>query len=193
MISTGQAYPQFEQALRRIVTADGNDDRSRIIIDAGPSSALVEAGAGGLLEIWDDVVVGRIEPRNATDRGPDEVTLAPAPGSVKVRWFIMEPMPSGIPRDQLEAGVRDNFARIGGETHVVDQSRHPGMHETPSLDIICLLSGRASLILEEGETEILPGQVVIQRGTNHAWAVHGGPALFLGVLIDRSEDRSGAD
>jgi hypothetical protein len=27
--------------------------------------------------------------------------------------------------------------------------------------------------------------VVIQRGTNHAWEAHGGPALFLAVLIDR--------
>jgi hypothetical protein len=27
--------------------------------------------------------------------------------------------------------------------------------------------------------------VVIQRGTNHAWTAHGGPALFLAVLIDR--------
>jgi hypothetical protein len=30
-----------------------------------------------------------------------------------------------------------------------------------------------------------PGNVVIQRGTNHAWQAHGGPALFLAVLIDR--------
>jgi len=27
--------------------------------------------------------------------------------------------------------------------------------------------------------------VVIQRGTNHAWVAHGGPAMFLAVLIDR--------
>ena len=46
-------------------------------------------------------------------------------------------------------------------------------------------SHRASLILEEGETRLKPGQVVIQRGTNHAWQAHGGPALFLAVLIDR--------
>jgi hypothetical protein len=26
---------------------------------------------------------------------------------------------------------------------------------------------------------------VIQRGTAHAWEAHGGPALFLAVLIDR--------
>jgi hypothetical protein len=59
------------------------------------------------------------------------------------------------------------------------------MHVTPTLDIICPLSGDSSLILEKGETRLKPGQIVIQRGTNHAWVAHGGPALFLSVLIDR--------
>ena len=66
-----------------------------------------------------------------------------------------------------------------------DQTLHPGMHETHSIDIICLLQGEASLLLESGETRLRPGNVVIQRGTNHAWKAHGGPALFLAVLIDR--------
>ena len=59
------------------------------------------------------------------------------------------------------------------------------MHETHTLDVICLLKGDASLILEGTETRIKPGQIVIQRATNHAWVAHGGPALFLAVLIDR--------
>ena len=36
------------------------------------------------------------------------------------------------------------------------------------------------------EIRLKPGNVVIQRGTNHAWHAHGGPASFLAVLIDRS-------
>jgi quercetin dioxygenase-like cupin family protein len=51
--------------------------------------------------------------------------------------------------------------------------------------VICLLQGDVSLILEGQETRIKPGQVVIQRGTNHAWKAHGGPALLLAVLVDR--------
>ena len=60
------------------------------------------------------------------------------------------------------------------------------MHESPTLDIICLLQGEAMLILEDGETHLKPGNVVIQRGTNHAWQAIGGPAFFVSVLIDRS-------
>jgi hypothetical protein len=63
------------------------------------------------------------------------------------------------------------------------------MHETDTIDVSCLLQGDASLILQEGETQLKPGQVVIVRGTNHAWQAHGGPALFLSVLIDRELKR----
>ncbi|HTQ42832.1 MAG TPA: hypothetical protein VMI75_08720 [Polyangiaceae bacterium] len=82
------------------------------------------------------------------------------------------------------------FAAAGGEHHIIDQTRHPGMHETQTLDVICLLQGDVSLILEGTETRLKPGQVVIQRGTNHAWEAHGGPALFLAVLIDRPLKRT---
>jgi len=87
--------------------------------------------------------------------------------------------------EALDAAVRDRFADFDGAHHIIDQSRHSAMHETHSIDVICLLQGEVSLTLENGETRIRPGQVVIQRGTNHAWTAHGGPALLLAVLIDR--------
>jgi hypothetical protein len=104
---------------------------------------------------------------------------------VQIRWFVINPAPAGVPKAELDRAARERFAGFDGAHHIIDQSRHPGMHETHSLDVICLLQGDASLILEEGETRLKPGQVVIQRGTNHAWQAHGGPALFLAVLIDR--------
>ena len=85
----------------------------------------------------------------------------------------------------MDERIKEVFRGFGAEQYVKDQSRHPAMHVTPTLDIICLLSGEASLVLEKAETRLKPGQIVIQRGTNHAWVAHGGPALFLSVLIDR--------
>ena len=41
--------------------------------------------------------------------------------------------------------------------HIIDQSRHPAMHETHSIEVICLLQGDVSLILEGSETRIKPG------------------------------------
>ena len=116
--------------------------------------------------------------------------LGPRPGNVQVRWFVATPLPEGVPKAQLDQAARKVFAKVDGEHHIIDQTRHPVMHETQTIDIICLLEGNVSLILEGSETRLKPGQVVIQRGTNHAWQAHGGPALLLAVLIDRPLKRA---
>lgn len=175
----------FANAMRRIITGDDGDGRSVIILDGPPSASAGDPDVGGLFEIWEDAATGRLNPRDHRDLGNSAAILGPRAGNVQVRWFVMQPTPGGIPREQLNAATRAAFASVGGEHHIIDQTRHPGMHKTHSLDIICLLSGEVSLILEGSETRLRPGQVVIQRGTNHAWEAHGGPALLLAVLIDR--------
>ena len=176
----------FADAMRRVITGDDADGRSVIILDGGPSSASGVPDLGGLFEIWEDAATGPLNPRDHSDLGTTRPVLGPRPGNVQVRWFVVAPLPDGVPKPQLDATVRQVFAGFDGDRHIIDQSRHPAMHETHSIDVICLLQGDVSLILEDGETRIRPGQVVIQRGTNHAWAAHGGPALLLAVLIDRT-------
>ncbi|MEN4760060.1 cupin domain-containing protein [Chryseobacterium sp. C39-AII1] len=62
---------------------------------------------------------------------------------------------------------------------------HPMMHKTQTLDYIIILSGELYLIMEEGETLLKPGDIVIQRGTNHAWSNRSDePCIQLAVLID---------
>jgi hypothetical protein len=176
----------LHDAMRRVITGDDPQGRSVVIIDGGPSSEIGSPDLGGLFEIWEDAATGTLDPRCHDDLGPQRPVLGPRPGNVQVRWFVINPLPDGVPKPVLDAAVRDRFVWFDGAHHIIDQTRHPGMHETHSLDVICLLQGDATLILESGETRLKPGQVVIQRATNHAWEAHGGPALFLGVLIDRS-------
>jgi hypothetical protein len=41
------------------------------------------------------------------------------------------------------------------------------------------------MLLDEGEVDLTPFDVVIQRGTNHAWINRGSePALLAAILID---------
>jgi hypothetical protein len=178
-------YAGFEEALRRVITGDDAKGSSVVIIDGPPADAAITQGRGGLMEIWTDSVTAALAPGETADRGKGKVVLSPPHQSVKVRWFVIEPVPPGTPKEALDAATRAAFAGFGAEHHIIDQSRNSAMHETHSLDIICLLRGDVSLILEAGETRIKPGQVVIQRGTNHAWVAHDGPALLLAVLIDR--------
>lgn len=62
---------------------------------------------------------------------------------------------------------------------------HPMMHQTQTLDYIIILSGELYLIMEEGETLLRAGDIVIQRGTNHAWSNRSDETCIqLAMLID---------
>ena len=62
---------------------------------------------------------------------------------------------------------------------------HPLMHRTESVDYAIVLSGEIHLVLDDSETLLHEGDVVIERGTNHAWANRSGqPCRMLFVLID---------
>jgi quercetin dioxygenase-like cupin family protein len=59
------------------------------------------------------------------------------------------------------------------------------MHKTNTIDYIILLKGDVTLLLDEDEVNLKPHDVVVQRGTNHAWVNNGRePALLIAVLID---------
>jgi quercetin dioxygenase-like cupin family protein len=60
------------------------------------------------------------------------------------------------------------------------------MHRTNSLDYGLLLSGELSLELDDGAiSDLHPGDVVVQRGTIHAWINRGkGTARMAFVLLD---------
>jgi len=76
----------------------------------------------------------------------------------------------------------------GSVLRIVDMQ--PGkvspMHKTNSVDYGIVLSGEIEMRLDSGEaTRLKPGDVVVQRGTNHAWANVGtGVARMAFVLID---------
>lgn len=60
------------------------------------------------------------------------------------------------------------------------------MHKTNSIDYGIVLWGEMEMRLDSGEaTRLKPGDIVVQRGTNHAWAnVGASVARMAFVLID---------
>jgi len=68
------------------------------------------------------------------------------------------------------------------------------MHRTESIDYGVVIDGEMTLVLDDSEVLLKPGSVVIQRGTNHAWANRSGrPCRMLFVLIDGAYDPSIAE
>jgi uncharacterized cupin superfamily protein len=59
------------------------------------------------------------------------------------------------------------------------------MHRTETVDYGIVVSGEITLVLDKGEANLKAGDVVIQRGTNHAWANRSGkPCRMLFMLVD---------
>lgn len=173
--------------LRRIVTANDAEGKSHIMIDGGPADEFRSGDIGGLFEIWHDQATGSLDPSACEDKAAGTPVLSPDKGKVKIRWFAVGPSPEGADPEMIADLTRQAFIAMGAGDHQPDTSKHPAMHTTHTLDAIILVKGRVRLILDEEETVIGPGDVVVQRATNHAWAVEGDEtALFVAVLVDRS-------
>lgn len=175
---------KVENRLRRVVTGINGEGRSVVLLDNGPA-AVFEKGGIGLYEIWNDN--GRpIQRSDVIDIAKGDVVLAPPPNGARVRWFSIAPPDQAASAEAKLASLEEAFNEMGGSSSRVDLERHPGMHLTKTMDIIMVWSGQIRLILEEDEVLLNPGDVVVQRGTNHAWeAVGDQTAWCLAVLLDR--------
>ena len=64
------------------------------------------------------------------------------------------------------------------------------MHRTETVDYALLLSGECDLELDSGEVvHMKPGDIVVQRGTMHAWVNNGYGAGRLRLHPDRCRPR----
>ncbi|MDA9660669.1 cupin domain-containing protein [Gammaproteobacteria bacterium] len=171
--------------MRRIVTGHNEEGKSVVSIDSPPSRSLGE-DAGGLYEIWNTDGEG-FDTKSLKDKADIDVLLSPAKGGTKIRYFQINPIPEGVPQEVIEASTAAAFEKMGAAHHRVDTSRNAAMHETDTIDYIILLKGDVTLILDEEEIKVNPHDIVVQRGTNHAWVNNGTePALLIAVLIDSS-------
>ena len=79
------------------------------------------------------------------------------------------------------------FAEMGAGDNVVQDARHPWMHRTDSLDYGIVISGEITMMMDDESEDVLlkAGDMVVQRGTNHAWANRGTESCVIAfVLID---------
>ena len=59
------------------------------------------------------------------------------------------------------------------------------MHKTRTVDYILLLKGEVTTLVDKGEVHLKPFDVVIQRGTNHAWVNQGDEtAVLVAVMVE---------
>lgn len=126
------------------------------MLSDAPTPTSLDVGTAAFHELW------------TTDRTPSPIAAdEPEPTDRPVRTTP----PSG------GAVVRFTVMAPGAQSP---------MHRTETVDVGVVLEGETWLLLDDGsETRVGPGDAVVQRGTNHAWANRSDrPVRMLFVLID---------
>ncbi|MDQ1120469.1 MULTISPECIES: cupin domain-containing protein [Pseudoxanthomonas] len=177
--------------ITRIVTGH-RADGAAIVTEVGPLRTVVEIPAipgTAFHEVW-ATHASPVPIDNGADPTLGPLTLPPPPGGTRLRFVDIPP----DTEDFLKDGARhmgEAFSQLGDATAstVREASPHPLMHRTESVDYGVVIEGEVTLVVDEGEVLLKPGSVVIQRGTNHAWANRSGrPCRMLFVLLSGTYD-----
>lgn len=133
---------------RRVVTGHDEQGKSVFVSDGiVPVHKYMPQDGVGFYEIWQTedapAPIAAVEPSEPTQR---TLRVPPEPRGTKIR-------------------VNEFFPG-----HVGPEGRQSPMHRTETVDYGIVLEGEIVLILDDTEKTLTPGDVVIQRGTDHAWA-----------------------
>ena len=173
--------------IRRIVTGHNAAGKSIIAQDAFATSILDMPAVPGLraTDLWETTTA----PANLTsDSDPvaRPVHLEPKPTGTIFR--IVEFPPDAAMRDRAKS--KELFAALGA-SHVADTtSTVPGMHKTASVDYAIVLGGEVWAVMDEGETCMKRGDVLIQNGTNHAWSNRTNEPAWVAFILVGATPRS---
>ena len=132
--------------IRRVVTGHDDQGTSVVLSDGPPPQHHGMQGPGvgaDFVEIW------------STPQPVPELTSTPA-SEPNERAFTIMP-----PEGHLLRLIRIYPPKDGGKRTI--------MHRTKTLDYVVVIEGEVVLILDDSEVVLGKGEVVVQRGTNHAW------------------------
>jgi quercetin dioxygenase-like cupin family protein len=124
--------------------------------------------------------------------GPASNAKYPQPGTVSTMIWCTNGSPASMPIGETP---EDMGARIIGTAPPAHGSRFaiidfppgnaPHMHRTETIDYVIVLEGEIEMDMDQSSVKLKAGEVLVQRGTNHAWANRSNKrARVAFVLLD---------
>ncbi len=151
-------------ASKRVVTGTNAAGKSWFV-HRGPTPGRLDLGVAVDEEMWVDDPA-RPDPEAARDPATAEkFSLEPPLGGSRLRLFTF--MPASTEPEKVAAALEAAAPRF--DTGGVMEEDDPGMHTTRTIDYGIVVSGEIDLELDTGEVHLCAGDVVVQRGTRHAW------------------------
>lgn len=171
--------------MRRVVTGHDAQGRAVVLSDGYPG---VESSSQTrkAINLWfTDASPAPLSagPAETIDR---PYAITPAPGGTAFRIYELPPDGEAI-GGRTVAELKAAFNAAGGgdfsTTHA--DSPHPLMHRTETIDYGVILEGEIHLLVDDTSVHLKQGDVIVQRGTTHAWSNRSGkPCRMAFVVID---------
>ena len=173
--------------IRRVVTGKDAAGKAIAMIDAVATTVhrREELGVTNTLLWVTDSIPADLS--NRDDTANKKIGVVPPTGGTIFR--VIEFAPEREVKADYETKLRI-FQSLGlapeGESR--EKPRDPTMHRTKTIDYALILSGEIDMLLDDSEIHLKPGDVVIQRGTNHAWVNRGNmPCQVAFILVDAKD------
>lgn len=187
---------QQAKPLRRVVTGHDADNKAIIVSDAAPALSQLIGGPGGptFYEVWHTVETPAAIAAKPAQLDEEKLVLAPPKGGTRIRVIDFPPEGDEI-RKLTGAVAAEKFKDMGGEqasTSSEAGAPHPLMHRTQTVDYGIVLEGEITMVLDRGETSLKAGDIVVQNGTNHAWANRSGKLCRMAFILIDGEFTSGS-
>ncbi|BAV05343.1 Cupin domain-containing protein [Filimonas lacunae] len=179
---------QQQKTFRRIVTGHDAAGNAILISDAPPTHTQLVGGPGGptFFEVWHTLETPALIYAQPVEPGENGLVLPPPKNGTRIR--VIEFPPEGEEIQKLTgADAAAKFKSMGDEKASTsnEAAPHPLMHRTKTVDYGIVLEGEITLVLDKEEAIIRAGDIIVQNGTNHAWANRSGNICrMVFILID---------
>ena len=182
--------------IRRIVTGHDASGKAVVIADGPTPGVKTTPNRPGV--IFHNMWTTKSAP--ARYDGPEEETsvdLPLPPPREGTTFRLIEFPPEKDVGTVDEETAKKAFEEYGADNalqHDVGEAtkKHSFMHRTDTVDYAICLSGEMTMYLDDSEVVMRPGDVMVQRGTNHAWVNKSDEYCTMAfILIDGEGDRGG--
>jgi quercetin dioxygenase-like cupin family protein len=128
--------------IRRVVTGHDGAHTAKVLIDAPASNAKYPQPGQVSTLMW------------CTDKSPANIPIGENPEDMGARILGTAPPPNGTRFTVIDFPP-------GNQAH---------MHRTETIDYVIVMEGEIEMDMDASTVKLKAGDILIQRGTNHAWA-----------------------
>ena len=148
---------QPARKVRRVVTGHDRSNKAKVILDGYADNVKSSQPTSASIAVW------------ASDTMPIEIAVGEAG---QVEDCGQRKLPTQPPANGTRFIVME-----------FDPGAEGAMHRTETIDYIACLEGEIDMDMDDSKVTLRAGEVMVQRGTNHAWMNRSKARARLAIVL----------